>query len=111
MSKAQSIHLDESDHVTDGRLATNDLLTQMIERLRPLLGRDVPVKQRIVTFWSFIVESRHLAASDVVVSDFLVLAREAGLLDDLGSGGAEQIDHVIAWGLRGFNPFETGPLQ
>ena len=109
MSKAQSIHLDESDHVTDGRLATNDLLTQMIERLRPLLGRDVPVKQRIVTFWSFIVESRHLAASDVVVSDFLVLAREAG--EDLGSGGAEQIDHVIAWGLRGFNPFETGPLQ
>jgi hypothetical protein len=25
--------------------------------------------------------------------------------------GAEELAHVITWGLRGLNPFETGPLK
>ena len=79
--------------------AADDFLSQIIERLRPLLARNVPIKTRIVTFWSVIVESRSLAASDVIESDFRALARETGLVKDLGWEGDKQVDHVIAWGL------------
>jgi hypothetical protein len=90
---------------------SSDLLSQMIERLRPLLHRGAPVKQRITIFWSFVIESRHLGASDVVAEEFRALACDTGLISDLGRHGAEDVEHVISWGLRNFNPFESGSLQ
>src|SRR6266481_2259405 len=90
---------------------SSDMLTQVIERLRPYLVRDIPVKERLLTFWSFVVESRGLGASDIVEEDFREVAHDCGLIADLGRNGTEILEHVLQWGLRGLNPFEKGPLQ
>lgn len=67
--------------------------------------------------------SRDLAATDVTHIAFNKLAIEVGLIDSFGRWtgndvrdsvrrfGAEDIEHVIAWALRGWNPFEKGPLK
>jgi hypothetical protein len=90
---------------------STDLLTQVIDQLRPHLARNILVRERLVTFWSFVMESRRLGASDVVEEDFRVVAHDCGLIEDLGWNGTEFLEHVLQWGLRGFNPFEKGPLQ
>jgi hypothetical protein len=82
------------------------LLTKVINKLRPLLDRSVPVRERILIFWSVVAESRDLAALDRVESDFRDLAIEVGLVADLGRNGADDLEHVLQWGLHGFNPFE-----
>jgi hypothetical protein len=84
------------------------LLTQVIDRLRPLLARDIPVRERIVVIWAVIVESRDLAASDVVADDFRCIAAETRLITDLGRHGHEDFEHVLRAGMRGWNPFEKG---
>jgi hypothetical protein len=84
------------------------LLTQVIDRLRPLLARDIAVRERIVDIWSVIVESRDLGASDVVADDFRRVAAETRLIADLGRHGHEDFEHVLRAGLRGWNPFEKG---
>jgi hypothetical protein len=91
--------------------APSDLLSQVIDELRPHLARNMLVRERLVTFWSFVVESRNLGATDVVQDDFRGVAHDCGLVADLGRNGAEFVEHVLQWGLRGFNPFEKGPLQ
>lgn len=87
------------------------LLTQVIDQLRPHLARAIPPKNRLFTFWSFVMESRDLGASDVVEEDFRGVARECGLIADLGRNGAEDVEHILQWGLRGCNPFENEALQ
>jgi hypothetical protein len=58
---------------------------------------------------------------------FLALAVEVGLIDARGywagpdratavarhvrRHGAEELVHVVTWALRGWNPFEEGPLK
>jgi hypothetical protein len=89
---------------------TVDPLTQAVERVRRDLDRSVLIKQRARKFWAGVVCSRHLAASDVVSSDFQRLADESGLTTDLvkfgGSfNGPETVEHLIKWGLRNMDPF------
>ena len=89
---------------------TIDPLTQAVERVRRDLDRSIPIKQRARKFWAGVVCSRHLAASDVISSDFQRLADESGLTTDLvkfgGSfNGRETVEHLIKWGLRNMNPF------
>jgi hypothetical protein len=99
-----------------------DLLTQAIERVRPLLATGT-TKQRVHLLWAAAKAARDLGASDVVADAFIELAAEVNLIDRGGrwSGtdvresvrrhGAEDIRHAIAWALRGWNPFEKGPLK
>jgi hypothetical protein len=88
-----------------------DLLTQVIAGLRPLLDRKTSAKERLITLWSFVIESRALGAIDVLEEAFRDVARDSGLIADLGRHGAEDLEHVLQWGLRGFDPFEKRSPQ
>lgn len=102
--------------------AAVDLLADAIEHTRPLLAESLPTKKRIRILWATAKQSRDLAASDVLHSAFMVLAIETALIDRRGfwigndvresvrKFGAEDVAHVITWALRGWNPFEKGPL-
>jgi hypothetical protein len=84
---------------------STDLLTQVINQLRPHLARGIPLPERIRTFWAVALESRDLAASDVVVDDFLSVAAETGLIADLGRHGVEDCRHTIRWAMLCLDPF------
>jgi len=101
-----------------------DLLRLAIERLRLMLAdAKRPTKERVRILWSAVKHSRDLAASGVIADDFAKLAFEVELVDAKGwwigedvrknrrRYGRGDVDHVIRWGLRGWNPFETGPLK
>lgn len=91
------------------------------ERIRPLLAdTSRSTKERIRILWAAAKAARHaLEVRDV----FIALATETNLIDrrgrwvgadvraDLRRHGAEDVEHVIAWALRGWNPFEKGPLK
>jgi len=99
-----------------------DLLTTAVECVRPLLATG-STKERIRVQWATAKEARDLAAGDVVRETFTALALEVGLIDERGywtggdvradirRHGAEDVAHVVAWALRGWNPFEKGPLK
>ena len=90
---------------------TTSWLAQVIDRLRPQLARNIPVRERIVDIWAVIVESRGLGASDVVADDFRRVAVDAGLVADLGRHhGRDDFEHVLRWGMRAMNPFEKGRI-
>jgi len=89
---------------------TDDLLTQAINVLRPLLATGTP-KERIHIFWASAKAARDLATADVLIEEFTKVADETGLTAALGRHGAEDIAHVIRWAGRGWNPFEKGPLK
>jgi hypothetical protein len=60
--------------------------------------------------------ARSFAAADVLSGEFYQLAQDTQLVADLDDprrrlSGEITIRHVIDWGLRGMNPFETGTLQ
>jgi hypothetical protein len=93
-----------------------DLLSQAIGTLRPMLDRKRTPRQRVRIFWAAVKNSRTFAASDVLATEFYQLADDCGLVADLDDrrrrlSGEVTIRHVIDWGLRGMNPFETGPLE
>jgi hypothetical protein len=100
-----------------------DLLTQAIARTRPMLtDTGKPTKQRIRILWAAAKRARDLAAADLVDDAFIALAIETNLIDSggywTGSDGTagrrrfgqQEVAHVIVWALRGWNPFEKGPL-
>jgi hypothetical protein len=99
-------------------------LFQIIEKTRPMLAQTRPTKQRIHILWAAAKAARKLGAEDDVVRDaFMALAVESNLIDRGGRWtgddvrdyvrrhGAEDVEHVITWALRGWNPFEEGPLK
>jgi hypothetical protein len=100
----------------------SDLLADAIKHTRPLLLSGT-TKERIRVLWSAAKAARELAADDVIASDFMALAIDVGLIDHNGRWtgqdvresirrhGAEDVAHVISWALRGWNPFEKGPLK
>ena len=98
-----------------------DLLTQAIERVRPMLIGGT-TKQRVRILWAAAKNARNLGASDVVLDAFIQLATEVKIIDEHGHWvgddvrksvrryGAQEVSHLIVWAQRGFNPFE-GTLQ
>ena len=82
-----------------------DLLEQGIEAMRPYLDSALPVTERIRNLWAGVAAARDLAAADVVEAEFIRLAQETGLARDLGRHAAEDLQHVIRWGLRNRDPF------
>jgi hypothetical protein len=100
-----------------------DLLMQTIECARPaLLDKSKPTKERVRILWSAAKRARDLGSDDVVSAEFLRLAIETNLIDSNGRWtgddvrksviryGREDVEHVICWALRGWSPFEKGPL-
>jgi hypothetical protein len=95
-----------------------DLLARAIEQARPLLADQTqPTKQRIRILWATARRARDLGASDVVAHAFMQLAIEVDLIDQYGRWaatdvfestrphGRADIDHIVRWPLRGWNPF------
>jgi hypothetical protein len=100
-----------------------DLLSQAIERTRPLLtDRSRTTTERIRVVWAAAKRSRDLGACDAMHAAFMQLAVDVNLIDQRGRWtgtdvregvrrfGAQDVGHVIDWALRGWNPFDTGPL-
>jgi hypothetical protein len=84
--------------------STVDQLTQALELLRPQLDRSISVVERAHNFWAITVAVRALAAVDALAEDLTNLARDTALMEDL-RGGAEDVAHLIRWGLLNRNPF------
>ena len=90
--------------------ATADLLTQAIELVRPQLHRSKPLKERVEIYWAAVAAAVELAAADVLREEFLRLARETHLADDLRQTADlyhsdKTLEHVLRWGLLRRNPF------
>ena len=83
-----------------------DLLSAAIDVVKPHLRRSIPVGNRLRALWAAVVAGRDLAASDVVVDEFLQLAHDTGLVADLGYHADEDLRHVIRWAQLGQNPFQ-----
>jgi hypothetical protein len=101
-----------------------DPLSRFIARAAPLVSDPArPTKVRVRLLWAAAKAVRGLDAGDAVAAAFKTLAVDAKLIDARGrwvapniadyrrSYGGEDVDHVIAWALRGWNPFEEGPLE
>ena len=101
-----------------------DLLAQATLHVRAaLMDPKKPTKARIRILWAACKKSRDLGSLDVVRDEFMALAIEVNLIDQHGRWtgsdvrenvrrfGAEDVDHVLRWALRGWNPFEKGPLK
>jgi len=84
---------------------TVSLLAQATAYVRPHLDRSLPIGDRLRSFWAAVVAARDLGASDVVESEFLRLALDAGLAADLGHNAHEDLRHVIRWAMLDRNPF------
>jgi hypothetical protein len=99
---------------------TVDPLDGLVERARPMLLADAPTKQRIRLLWAAAKMASGLVAADVVEDAFIKLAIEVNLIDERGRWtggdiaehrirhGRDDVEHIVRWALRGWNPFETG---
>jgi hypothetical protein len=102
--------------------STISLLDQAIERTKPMLLTEALTKTRIRLLWAACKMASGLAAADVVEDAFIKLAIEVSLIDERSRWpggdiaqyrirhGRDDVQHVIRWARRGWNPFETGPL-
>jgi hypothetical protein len=104
-----------------------DLLSHAIDGLRPILAdNSQPVKARMMVLWATAKKARGLGSSDQVHAEFMEVAVETNLINRNGRYtctdekhvrksarpyGREDVAHVITWALRGWNPFEKGPLK
>jgi hypothetical protein len=99
-------------------------LEQIIEGIRPMLAdTSRPTKERIRTLWACAKKARGLDTADVIKAAFMTLATEVNLIDargrwtgtdvreDVRRHGREDVEHCVTWALRGWNPFEKGPLK
>jgi hypothetical protein len=95
-----------ADH---GRSAERDLAAYL-EDLRQGLDRSLPANRRVMMLWAMAKASRNLAPGGFTKSEFTKLARDTGLVVDVGVHGEDDIAHVLGWATRGWNPFEKGDL-
>jgi hypothetical protein len=99
-------------------------LDEIINAVRPVAADGSrSTKKRIQALWASTKIARDTGATDVIRRAFMTLAVEANLLDRRGRWtgsdvaehvrryGREDVEHVVTWALRGWNPFEKGPLR
>jgi hypothetical protein len=99
-------------------------LTDAIDSLRVILNEPGhSTKIRIRLLWSAAKMASDLDSHRIVRNAFIKLAIDVNLINDDGywTGsdvrksvqryGGEDLDRVIKWALRGWNPFEKGPLK
>jgi hypothetical protein len=94
---------------------------QIIKCIQPVVANG-DVHLRIRALWAAVKYARGLATAETITDHFMALAINAELIDRHGRWasagiaeyrrpyGREDIAHVIAWGLRGMNPFAVGAL-
>jgi hypothetical protein len=95
---------------------------EVIRRIRPAVANgDVHLRLRVL--WAAAKFARGLATAETITDHFMALAIDAGLIDRRGrwacagiadhrqSYAREDLSHIVAWGLRGMNPFPEGPLH
>jgi hypothetical protein len=87
--------------------AEADIVVEITAHLASKLCRDIPVARRIKTFWALAEALRHAAPHEQIKQQFTALAKQSGLITDLGHHGDEDMRHVLDWGLRGDIPFES----
>ena len=101
-----------------------DLLAQATLHVRAaLMDQSKPTKARLRILWGAARQASNLGSADVVHDEFMALAVEVNLIDQHGRWtgsdvreyvrrfGAEDVDHVLRWALRGWNPFEKVRLK
>jgi hypothetical protein len=99
-------------------------LDQIIDGVRPMVGDGSrSTKKRIRALWASAKMARDLDDADATHRAFMALAIDGNLIDargrwtgsdvaeDVRRHGREDVAHVITWALRGWNPFEKGPLK
>jgi len=82
-----------------------DIVFEITTHLASELRRDIPVAIRIKTFWAWAEALRYVAPQEQIKQQFTALAKQSGLIIDLGHHGEEDVRHVLDWALRGLNPF------
>lgn len=88
-----------------------------------LLDESMRTKTKIQALWAACKLAREFDEYDAVKAAFINLAIETNLINRNGywtdddvrqsvrSFGRKDVEHVITWALRGWNPFEKGPLK
>jgi hypothetical protein len=82
-----------------------DILSKAIRYVEPHLDRSLPISDRVRVLWAAVLAARDLAASDVVAREFLQLAQQSGLANELGRHADEDLRHVVRWAMLNRNPF------
>ena len=105
-------------------IAPANLLSKAIGLAREQIEAIPPpaTKKRIHILWAYAKHARKLGESKAIRDAFMALAIEVNLIGRRGywTGedvrpsirrfGREDVSHAITWALRGWNPFEKGPL-
>jgi hypothetical protein len=113
-----------TDAIGSAITAPPDLLTKAINLARKRIEAEAApaTKKRVHILWAAAKQARDLGASKVIHDAFMALAIEVNLIDRKGRWtgpdvresirryGTEDVSPAITWALRGWNPFETGPL-
>ena len=90
-----------------GITATLDLHaveTRLVAELRA----PTPLPARVRRLWAVGCALRGHASDDEARGVLIASARRSGLIAALGKHGRSDIEHVIAWALRGHDPFGVG---
>ena len=86
--------------------APADHLQRALSHFRPKIDRALPLAERTQNFWAVVVAVRDLAAADVLREELTAFARSTALMRDLDRhGAAEDVVHLITWGLLNRWPF------
>ena len=87
--------------------AETDIVVEITTYLANELRRDIPVAIRIKTFWARAEVLRHTTPHMQIEQAFFALAKQSGLITDLGHHGDEDVRHVVGWAVRGLVPFAS----
>ena len=87
--------------------ADTDIVVEITAHLARELCRDIPVGMRIKIFWARAESLRQAAPHKQIKQQFMALAKQSGLITDLGHYGDEDVRHVLDWALLGHVPFES----
>ena len=94
---------------------------QLITIARELVAQGTS-KERVQALWAIAKFAAGSATADRLTETLLQLAVDTALIDGDGKWtganvakhcrayGREDVEHAIRWGVRGWNPFESGSL-
>jgi hypothetical protein len=111
--------------VAGSSITAPDMLTKAIDQARERIEAISPpaTKKRVHILWAAAKQVRELGESKAIHASFMALAIDVNLIDKNGRWtgadvresirryGAQDVAHAITWALRGWNPFEKGPLK
>lgn len=87
--------------------ADTDIVIEIAAHLASELRREIPRNMRIKIFWARAESLRQAAPHKQIKQAFFALAKESGLIADLGHHGDDDVRHVLDWALLGRIPFES----